>query len=308
MRKFSILPSLVIAALFSHSIYAATQAPQHKVHHHKRHKPAPVVVIPSQPNPVLERARKEEMIPNFFGIAFYKPTYALPYYYTGSPDNKAYYGHTPNNEHIKHNEFKYQISLKVPIWKDMFHRPSSIYFAYTQLSYWQLYNHKTFIRETDYEPELFLQNKLDRCLIRNWRIDFLNLGVAHQSNGFGNSQERSWNRVYLEAVTHAGNWMISFKPWVIVSKNDNNNNIANYQGYGRFLVAYKYHQHVFSIQAHNLIEGGARRATGEVTWSFPVTCYLKGYVQVFSGYGQSLIEYNKRTNSAGIGLALNDWI
>ncbi|MHB1948014.1 MAG: phospholipase A [Gammaproteobacteria bacterium] len=306
--KFKLLPFLLIT-LMSTNIYSATQYQRSKAHHHHKHyRPAPVVVIPQQPNPVLERARIEDTIPNYFGVAFYKPTYALPFYYTGSPDNKVYHNHTPNNERLKHLEFKYQVSIKVPIWKDMFHHPSSIYFAYTQQSYWQVYNHKNFIRETDYEPEFFLQNKLNRCLIRDWRIDFLNFGAVHQSNGYGTSQERSWNRLYLEAITNAGNWMISFKPWVVISKNDNNNNIANYLGYGRFLVAYKYHQHVFSLQAHNLIEGGARHATGELTWSFPVTCYLKGYVQVFSGYGQSLIEYNKRTNSAGIGLALNDWI
>jgi len=35
---------------------------------------------------------------------------------------------------------------------------------------------------------------------------------------------------------------------------------------------------------------------------------VKGYVQVFSGYGQSLIDYNRYTNGVGIGFALSDWI
>lgn len=308
MRNFKLIPILLIAFLFiSEASFGQSSYYNNKKAHHCKKKPASVFTMPTKINPVEERARREDEIPNFYGIALYKPTYFLPYYYTGSPDNVVYHNLTPNNELINHAEVKYQFSLKVPLWKNMFNH-SSLMLAYTQLSYWQLYNNKKFFRSNDYEPEIFLENHLNRCLTKNWHIDFLNVGLSHQSNGEGNSLERSWNRLYVEAITSAGNWMISIKPWVVISENKNNPNIAKFLGYGRFLVAYKCHQHVFSIQAHNLIEGGARYATGEATWSFPLTPYLKGYVQVFSGYGQSLIEYNHRTNSAGIGLALNDWI
>ena len=87
-----------------------------------------------------------------------------------------------------------------------------------------------------------------------------------------------------------------------------NPDIAKFLGYGRLLIAGKYKGNVLSLETHNILEGHARSITGLLTWSFPLTSYLKGYVQVFSGYGQSLIEYNHRTNSAGLGLALNDWV
>jgi len=258
---------------------------------------------------VAARAQGESLIPpNYLSIAFHKPNYLLPYYYTGSPDNAAYMGTTPNNERLKHSEIKYQVSLKLPVWKNIFNFPSSLFLAYSQLSYWQLYNHRSFVRENDYEPEIFLANEVNWRLSQEWHVNFMNVGLVHQSNGFGNTLERSWNRLYLEAIASNDNWMISIKPWLVLSKHNNNQNITNYLGYGRFLVAYKIHQHVISIQAHNLIEGGARHATAELTWSFPVIPYVKGYLQVISGYGQSLIEYNHRTNSVGIGIALNDWV
>lgn len=263
-------------------------------------------------SPVAERAEEEDKIqPNYFSIGFYKPTYILPYYYTVTPDNAVYEGNTPDDEQLKHAEFKYQLSFKVPLWKDIFNSSYSFYLAYTQKSYWQVYNESAFFRETDYEPELFVSKEMNYPLIKNWAINFFNVGAVHQSNGYGGDLERSWNRIYLEAVTSVGNWMISVRPWYVINDaltNDNNPDIADYLGHGQFIVGYKYNRQVFALTTYSILQHEARRASAELTWSFPLTSNLKGYVQVFSGYGQSLIEYNHRTNSAGIGIALSDWV
>lgn len=277
-------------------------------------QPKTVIPVPSpQPNgAVEERALKESRIPpDFFAITFYKPTYILPYYYTGSPYQSVYNNMTPNDENIQRSELKYQLSFKVPIWRKVFHTGATLYLAYTQLSYWQAYNKNAFFRETDYEPELFLGNETNIKLFRSWYINFLNIGAVHQSNGFGGSMERSWNRIYLEAVSSMDNLMISIKPWIIFydcTMREHNANIANYLGYGQILIAYKFMDHVFTLQTHNLFESGGKRVTAEFSWSFPITPFVDGYIQIFSGYGQSLIEYNHRTNSAGIGITLSNWI
>lgn len=262
--------------------------------------------------PVEARASKEKKIPpDFFAITFYKPTYILPYYYTGSPYKKVYQNNTPNSENIERSEIKYQLSFKVPVWKNIFHTPSTLYLAYTQLSYWQAYNTTAFFRETDYEPELFLANEINIPIYHDWFINFLNVGAVHQSNGFGGNMERSWNRIYIEAISSTDHFMMSIKPWIVFhdsTMREHNPNIADYLGYGQILFAYKYYNQVITLQMHSLFEFSGRRLTGELTWSFPITSYLNGYLQVFSGYGQSLIEYNHRTNSAGIGIALSNWI
>lgn len=272
----------------------------------------PTIKAPDETSAVEERSVKESIIPaDFFTIAFYKPNYIMPYYYTGSPYNSIYEGQTPQNEKLTRDEIKYQISLKVPIWKNILNHPSSLYLAYTQLSYWQAYNKSAFFRETDFEPELFLANEINYDLTKYFSINFVNIGAEHQSNGFGNDLERSWNRVYIEGVASSGNFMLSVKPWFIIHDNslrEHNPNIGSYLGYMQVLVAYKMDKQVINFRTYGLGVHGGRHTSAELSYSFPLTCYINGYVQLFSGYGQSLIEYDHRTNSAGVGIAFSNWI
>jgi phospholipase A1 len=45
----------------------------------------------------------------------------------------------------------------------------------------------------------------------------------------------------------------------------------------------------------------------QATWGFPLVRRVSGYVQVFSGYGESMIDYNHYQNTIGIGFSLADW-
>ncbi len=263
-------------------------------------------------NAVQERVAKENKAQsNPFSIVFFKPTYILPYYYTVTPYNSIYKGNTPDNESLKSEEIKYQISFKVPAWKNMFDSATSLYLAYTQLSYWQAYDTRAFFRETDYEPEFYFSRDINYPLGKNWRLNFINLGAVHQSNGQGGSLERSWNRAYIGVVASTDHWVIGIKPWIIFRDSTyerQNPNMSTYMGYEEVVIAYKYVNQVFALESRNFIESGGRRSGNIISWSFPLTKYLKGYVQVFSGYGQSLIEYNHRTNSIGVGIALSNWV
>ncbi len=306
MRKPLVLCQLfALTILLSNPVFVFAAPTKPKCCPHKT-KDTPVLV---ENSPVVDRYINEQMIPpNYVGIAFYKPNFILPYYYTGSPDNAAYEGNTPNDESLNHGEFKFQFSVKVPMWKNLFNTTTSLFAAYTQLSYWQVYNKTSFMRENDYEPEFYLETPVKWHLTKGWHVNFMNVGVNHVSNGFGTDLQRSWNRLYVDAVTSTDHWMFSIRPWVVLSKNGNNPDIAQYLGYARFLLAYKCQQQVIALEAHSIFEQSARRATGQLTWSFPITRYIKGYVQGFTGYGQSLIEYNHRTNSIGVGFALSDWV
>jgi phospholipase A1/A2 len=252
------------------------------------------------------RLRTEKLInDSSLGITFYKPTYILPYYYTGSPYNDIYRNNTPNNQNLSPSEFKFQWSLKLSFLKNLLGNNSSFNVAYTQISYWQFYVNSQYIRETNYEPEVFYSKQI----IPNW---WTNLGVVHQSNGRGGALERSWNRAYLNLIFSSEHWMVNLRPWILIFKKHSsdlhNPDISHYLGHGDIVLAYKIDGCTFSTTLRNTIGSGFKRPGVELDFSFPIYYTLKGYIQAFSGYGQSLLEYDHRTNSIGIGIALSDWI
>lgn len=238
-------------------------------------------------------------------ISLYRPNYVLPFYYTGSPYQSVYDGNTPNNQRIQPDEFKAQLSFIVPlIRKVVLEKPSALNIAYTQLMYWQFYAKSQYFRETNYEPELFFQSTINP-------FTEIQLGLNHQSNGRGGDLERSWNRLYAQMALSGVNWYAQLRVWGLIAKAQSsdlhNPNIARYLGYDNILASYQWDRLKLTGQVQNL-ESGLRRGFIMASASVPIISKLSIYVQFFSGYGQSLIEYNHKTTSFGIGVALNDRI
>lgn len=222
------------------------------------------------------------------GVLFYHPSYILPYYYTSKPDYAVYQDNTPGNQKLQKQEFKMQLSIQVPVWHFILNSPVSLYASYTQLSYWQFYAASQYFRETDYEPQLFLTTNAGK----DW---LFRLGVDHESNGRGSEYERSWNRAFMDADYADGNWLFSVEPWVLifpaVSSNLHNPDIAKYMGYSRELVVYK---SPLQLQASLMVRNIShlKHTTFIGTLSFPLSPRVMLFIQVFDGYGQSMIDTN----------------
>ena len=252
-----------------------------------------------------DRIKHENSIEeNPYAMAFFKPTYILPYYHTFNPDTAIYQYDTPNNQKVKANEFKAQLSFKMPLLKNILNRDElNLSAAYTQVSYWQVYASSQYFRETNYEPELFLSSPLTPLL-------FGAIGINHQSNGRGGQKERSWNRAYTDFTFAKNDWVVDLKIWALLFKRQtsdiHNKDIVDYMGHEELMGAYRFGKNTFSITLRNLLHFHQGATT--VAWSHEFAPRVNIYLQLFSGYGQSLIEYNHRTNSAGIGIALSDWL
>lgn len=212
---------------------------------------------------------------------------------------------------IDDTEAQFQISIKAPLAIDLFDT-MDIYAAYTNRSFWQVFNSDLSapFRETNHEPEIWAQFTPD------WELFGFNnvanaVGIVHQSNGRGGTLSRSWNRIYASFIFEREKLGLSFKPWYRISedeKDDDNPDITDYMGHYELRGSYKWKEHVFSAMSRNNLESGFSKGAVELGWSFPLGDYpyLKGYVQYFSGYGESLIDYNQYTNRIGIGFSLTD--
>ncbi len=265
---------------------------------------------------VVERLFDEQLIENNpFVITAHKPNYVLPLTYNTRP-NQAPYAGLPGE--LQNFEVKFQLSLKIQMASGVLGPRSLLFFAYTNQSYWQAYN-KEFsspFRETNHEPEMFIIFPQDWTFY-GFHNRLIALGINHQSNGRPGSQSRSWNRIYVNFIFERSNTTLSFRPWYRIpeeEKNfpddpsgDDNPDIVDYMGHGEFRVIHKRAQNTYSLMLRNNLRERNRGAI-ELGWSFPIGDRLKGYVQYFNGYGESLIDYDASVNRLGIGIALTDWL
>lgn len=268
----------------------------------------PVVVIDR-----LEEDKKNVLQP--FTLMAHKPNYILAGAYNSKGYDATLFQEQYRDPSIEFDdtEAQFQISIKTPLWVGLFDKVD-IYGAYTNRSFWQVYNSglSSPFRETDHEPEIWAQ------FTPAWEVfGFKNLanaiGFVHQSNGQGGVLSRSWNRVYANFVFARGNFAIGFKPWIRLSEdasNDDNPDITDYLGHYELRAGYKWNEQVFSVMSRNNLESGFDHGAFEFGWSFPLWKYpyLKGYIQYFRGYGESLIDYNHRVHRIGIGVSLTDWL
>jgi len=281
-----------------------------------------------EPVSELEKRLLQEQITQdkAFVITPYRQNYILIGTYNDRPNQSPFLrqqSFPEYNKPMKHEEVKMQISFKVPLNEDdLFIEGDNLYFGFTLKSFWQLYNKKLSapFRETNYRPEIFYQAPL------NYRFMggdfFFRTGMEHESNGRSQWLSRSWNRLYVGLGYQRSNWAMYIQPWYRLpesekvfdsdpntpppAKGDDNPDIHKYFGHYEFLAVYKNNGNQLSGRfRHNLNSG---KGAVEVGYSFPLHHRIKGYVQYFYGYGESLIDYDHLVNRIGIGVLLTDFL
>ena len=58
---------------------------------------------------------------------------------------------------------------------------------------------------------------------------------------------------------------------------------------------------------HSLRGGSRSHGAAQLTWSFPMGGNFRGYLELFKGYGESMIDYNHNATYLGLGVSLLDW-
>lgn len=269
------------------------------------------------PGRYAKRILEERMTElNPFVITPHKPSYILPATVTDNFNRDPYDFFDYYGQGMKIVEAKYQVSFKIPLnTGNIFVRGDSLYFGMTIKAWWQLYSSsisKPF-RETNYQPEIFYRAPLP------WKPFGGNMGYGvafeHQSNGQTQILSRSWNRIIGTIIFEKDDYMMMFQPWYRVPeddktdplspKGDDNPDIEDYMGNYEVYGAYAFtDDNKISI----LLRKNWRTGNGalELNYTCPLYGKLIGTIQYFTGYGESMIDYNHKQQKLGFGVALTE--
>lgn len=246
-------------------------------------------------------------------VRTHKPSYMLLGRYSDRPNLEPQTPTRPAQAvELRHLESKFQVSFKVLLGTMEAHR-LSLWAGYTQQSHWQVYSAEQSrpFRETNYEPELMLAWQPQREVF-GLRWSLATLGINHQSNGKSEPLSRSWNRVIAQLGFERGRFGLILRPWVRLNETraeDDNPDLEHHLGHGEAVAIVKLGRH--TLTGTGRLNARSGKGAIQTTWSFPLMTGgrgLRGYVQVFSGYGESLVDYNWHQNTVAIGFCLSEWL
>lgn len=236
-------------------------------------------------------------------------------------------GHTAaSSTPYRTSEMRIQLSVRTKIAEGLLTqgqelRRDSLWFGYTQQSNWQLFSGDLSrpFRTTDHEPEITYVYPTDAQLPGGWRLRYSGISLAHQSNGQPLPLSRSWNRTVLMAGMEKGNkYRVQARLWKRLAEDaptDDNPDISDKVGRAELAALWNINSNdtVGATWRHSLSsgDGGSLRlewlkSLGD-TRAIGSRNGLRLHTQLFSGYGDSLIDYNRRRTVLSVGLSLVDW-
>ena len=220
-------------------------------------------------------------------------------------------------EDIDALETKFQLSFKKDIGsqKDinfLNFKTLRVWAAYTQQSNWQMLNTRNSspFRETNYEPELIATFGTGDAS----GLKLVNLGLVHQSNGKRFPESRSWNRGYLQGGWEWDNISVMARGWWRIPENtlkDDNPDIADYIGRADLVARWEPadKSQALTVLLRNNLRWAKTRSFAQIDWSTPIALgnAVRVHAQLTSGFGESLIDYNHRQNTFGLGFSFREW-
>ena len=282
--------------------------------------PAPAAPLPAGSTSIMSRLWEldEADKRRKFVVRTHLPNFLLPLHVTSnlnrapsSPTRAA----TAPNDRYRPVEAKLQVSLRAKAASDVLLPDADLWLAYTQRSLWQLWNSQESapFRSSDYQPEAIYVVPVPeglRALPFGWQWRMVQAGVAHQSNGQTVPLSRSWNRVYFGAGFERNEFGVQWRVHRRVDESrsdDDNPDLTNYIGRGEVIATWLPGLATAGLTWRTNLRA-LNRGSLQLDLTYPVDsdepAGLRWYMQVFSGYGETLLDYNHRQTTLGLGLSL----
>ncbi|KMS56564.1 phospholipase A [Novosphingobium barchaimii LL02] len=223
----------------------------------------------------------------------------------------AVYGPGTNSEARIQLSFKYQLFGS----RAREGRPAmgdGFYFAYTQRMFWDLGADSSPFRNIDFQPELFYVTP-PKALSDKTTLS-AQIGMRHESNGRDGDFSRSLNTVYIApmaAFSLGGGTRLTVAPraWLYAGDLSDNPDIRRYRGNTGLSVEIG-QENGLRLSTSSRFNFGSGKGSIAADLSYPLRRILGGgpdfylFGQTFTGYGENLLDYNRRTTRLRIGVAL----
>jgi outer membrane phospholipase A len=217
-----------------------------------------------------------------------------PNYFSLSPDNSL--------------NAKFQVSVKFRLFNEDTQTSflEKLYLAYSQTSIWEIGSSSAPFYDTSYRPSLFfLDEDVSQWPFRKWSRLGFQAGIEHESNGKDGIASRSINIAYVRptfTLPFADAWFVSVSPKIYTYVEKETPDIAYYRGYSDVLLKIGETE---GVQLATTLRKGTGEApySAELDLSIPLRTPLLGnlggylHLQYFSGWGESLLDYNRRVPS-----------
>lgn len=250
---------------------------------------APSVPAPSPAPPSAGSPRDNPFLAN---LSAYEPIYAI---YGPGTDTSA----------------RIQISLKYRLFGARGNWLDGIHFAYTQRMFWDIEEASSPFRDVNYMPELFYlvpPKPVGERVALGGRI-----GARHESNGRDGDESRTLNTIYVqpEASIPVGGNTLTLGPrlWAYVGGQEGNEDIERYRGHTGLYAAFGRDDGLrLSLTSRLNFSSGKGAVDGVLSypltnmWASGPQLYL--IAQGFTGYGESLLDYDRRQTRLRFGFGI----
>lgn len=216
---------------------------------------------------------------------------------------------------------KFQISMKYRLLNDQgplatrLPALKGLHVAYTQRSLWAITEVSSPFFDSSYMPELLFQSLAPEVDRRGglrwvgWQAAF-----QHESNGRDGPGSRSMNYFYFRPMLAWGDldgWRLLLRPKFIAyagDVGDENSDIRRYRGYGEMRAVISKGNRL-AVSLLGRMGSGFDKGSLQVDVSYP-TLFMTGnfamylQLQYWTGYGETLLDYNRRSEALRAGFSL----
>ncbi|MBA1438724.1 MAG: phospholipase A [Epsilonproteobacteria bacterium] len=185
--------------------------------------------------------------------------------------------------------------------------------AYTHHSFWQLYATSKPFRENIYNPDIFVRYSIDQ--LKNIYLTRLQIGYEHKSNGQYNTTDVMLNNRPMGNISRGIDMLYGIlrfedeqlhadlKFWVPISSLEDNPDLMDYMGYTSLELQYEKNRQVLRgvLQGNFITQKGSL----ELSYGYPIGKSVNLYIKGFSGYVDTLVDYNQHVNKIGVGFSFS---